>query len=265
MNNIEKTKASLSRLESRLQTLVEGSLARLFSGLPDENTLAQELVNALYTGCKTHEDGRTIAPNSFTLAAHPSRASLLREQAEWLAEVTRVLESEAQQAGFIFLDPVIVRVYDDESLPEHRIEVSAQIHLDHLAHTSDVESDSETASPAIPPNAFLIVNGVCVFPLDKPVVNIGRRPDNQLVIDDPRISRLHAQLRLVKGRFVIFDLDSTAGTTVNGQRISQSVLFPGDVISLAGVPLVYGQDQSGLGQTQKYDLPDPVQPPPEVQ
>jgi pSer/pThr/pTyr-binding forkhead associated (FHA) protein len=66
--------------------------------------------------------------------------------------------------------------------------------------------------------------------------------DNQLVIDDPRISRNHAQLRAIKGRYVIFDLNSTGGTFVNGQRTSQSVMYPGDVISLAGVPLVFGQD-----------------------
>ena len=63
-----------------------------------------------------------------------------------------------------------------------------------------------------------------------------------LVIDDPRISRNHAQLRAIKGRYVIFDLNSTGGTFVNAQRTSQSVLYPGDVISLAGVPLIYGQD-----------------------
>jgi pSer/pThr/pTyr-binding forkhead associated (FHA) protein len=66
--------------------------------------------------------------------------------------------------------------------------------------------------------------------------------DNTLVIDDPRISRNHAQLRAIKGRYIIFDLNSTGGTFVNGQRTSQSVLYPGDVISLAGVPLVFGQD-----------------------
>jgi pSer/pThr/pTyr-binding forkhead associated (FHA) protein len=63
-----------------------------------------------------------------------------------------------------------------------------------------------------------------------------------LVIDDPRVSRNHAQLRAIKGRFVLFDLNSTGGTFVNGQRTSQTVLYPGDVISLAGVALIFGQD-----------------------
>jgi pSer/pThr/pTyr-binding forkhead associated (FHA) protein len=66
--------------------------------------------------------------------------------------------------------------------------------------------------------------------------------DNQLVIDDPRVSRSHAQLRAIKGRYILFDLNSTGGTFVNGQRTNQSILYPGDVISLSGVPLIFGQD-----------------------
>jgi pSer/pThr/pTyr-binding forkhead associated (FHA) protein len=86
------------------------------------------------------------------------------------------------------------------------------------------------------------------------VINIGRRVDNDLVIDDERISRVHAQLRAIKGRYVLFDLDSRGGTFVNDQRIHQSVLYPGDVISLAGVPLVFGQEETRLGQTQKLPI-----------
>lgn len=73
-------------------------------------------------------------------------------------------------------------------------------------------------------------------------MNVGRRLENHLVIDDPRISRNHAQLRAINGRYVLFDLNSTGGSFVNGQRTSQTVLYPGDVISLAGVALIFGQD-----------------------
>ncbi len=37
-------------------------------------------------------------------------------------------------------------------------------------------------------------------------------------------------------------LESSGGTFINGQRIHQSILYPGDVISLAGVNLIFGQD-----------------------
>ena len=88
----------------------------------------------------------------------------------------------------------------------------------------------------------MIIEGVRTFQLTQAVVNIGRRLDNTLVVDDPRVSRNHAQLRAIKGRYVLFDLNSTGGTFVNGQRANQTVLYPGDVISLAGVSLIFGQD-----------------------
>ena len=103
-------------------------------------------------------------------------------------------------------------------------------------------SDKNDTPEQIPNNAFLIIHGTKVFPLDKATIDIGRRMENDLTVDDPRVSRNHAQLRAVNGRFVIFDLNSTGGTYVNSQRSHQSVLYPGDVISLAGVPLIYGQD-----------------------
>jgi pSer/pThr/pTyr-binding forkhead associated (FHA) protein len=49
---------------------------------------------------------------------------------------------------------------------------------------------------------------------------------------------------------VVFDLDSSGGTLVNGRRVLQQALQPGDVVSLAGVPLVFGQDDPGLIDTQ---------------
>ena len=105
---------------------------------------------------------------------------------------------------------------------------------------TDVPETPET-DDAIPENAFLIIEGVKIHPLREPVINVGRKLENHVVIDDARISRTHAQLRVIKGHFVLFDLNSTGGTFVNGQRTSQTVLYPGDVISLAGVTLVFGQ------------------------
>lgn len=93
----------------------------------------------------------------------------------------------------------------------------------------------------IPEEAFLVVDGVKVIPLTRPVISIGRRVENTVVLDDPRVSRSHAELRAVKGRYVLYDLKSTGGSFVNGVRVTQSLLYPGDIISLAGVNVVYGQ------------------------
>ena len=105
----------------------------------------------------------------------------------------------------------------------------------------DSKPGPEDEATSFPEEAYIVIDGVRVIPLTQAVVSIGRRVENTVVIDDPRISRNHAQLRAIKGRFVLYGLDSTGGSFVNGVRVAQSLLYPGDVISLAGVNVVYGQ------------------------
>ena len=93
----------------------------------------------------------------------------------------------------------------------------------------------------IPEEAFLVIDGSKVYPLTKPLISMGRRLENNLVIDDPRVSRIHAQLRAINGRYVLFDMNSSGGTYLNGRKTTQAIVYPGDVISLAGVDLIYGQ------------------------
>ena len=97
---------------------------------------------------------------------------------------------------------------------------------------------------SLPENTFLIIEGTKAVPLNQAVVTIGRHNDNMVVIDDPRVSRHHMELRAIQGRFVLFDLGSSGGTYINGQRTSQAVVYPGDVISLAGVTIHFVKDVS---------------------
>ena len=122
--------------------------------------------------------------------------------------------------------------------------------------SNDHEEDTDTpAAPALPElpkdepkplvfpkSAFLVLQGTRVIPLNQPVITIGRRLDNHIILEDPRVSRSHAQIKLINDRFVIFDTNSTGGTYINGRRTGQSVLYPGDVISLAGVIFIYSQE-----------------------
>lgn len=97
--------------------------------------------------------------------------------------------------------------------------------------------------------AFLVVKAGPgagnVFPL-RDSVNIGRDPrGNDIVIDDPHVSRHHARVRLHSGRFSFHDLASLSGSWLadrNGSkhRIKQPVqLVHGDVLYLGPVQLVF--------------------------
>jgi len=238
-------KLNLEQIETRLRDLVEVKLTSLLPGSKAPHQAIRKLIQAMKDNLVQNEDGKEVAPNVFTLIVHPNQASIWQSP-EVLQMLVASLKMVGDEAGVYFDAPPTITITQNPNQEENTLEVIASRQVDAVADTMGMTPVNEPAanpsSEAAPENAFLIVDGVKVFPLTQPVVNIGRRLDNQLVIDDPRISRNHAQLRAIKGRYVIFDLNSTGGTYINGQKVSQSVLYPGDVISLAGVALVFGQD-----------------------
>ena len=100
--------------------------------------------------------------------------------------------------------------------------------------------------------------------LDKPVINLGRQRDNDVIVDDPTVSRHHAQIRLRFGNYVLFDLGSSGGTTVNGHPVQERVLQSGDVIGLArSRGLLYiedGGDEAERGAPGDTEAYPPVRP-----
>lgn len=237
-------KLKLEQLESRLQALIEVRLVSALPGFQVEDLVVHKLAAAMKSNLVEDVDGKILVPNVFTLIVSPKSVERW-QQPKLLEAMINSLKTVGEEAGLKFSAPPTISIVQNSQQQENVVDVVASHQLESAADTRGmtppVEALGKDQEP-LPLNAFLIVDGVKVFPLLESVVNIGRRLDNKLVIDDPRISRNHAQLRAIKGRYVIFDLNSTGGTFVNGQRTSQSVLYPGDVISLAGVPLVFGQD-----------------------
>lgn len=240
----------LFRLEARLQALVEGGVARLFSERMTPHDLAFRLEEAMRSGVYYDAEARAVAPNLFTLRVHPEHCQRLQANQALLNDLTDAVRAASQEAGFYFDSPVIVRVSPASELEYGEIQVLAQNSSENLPTTVSVEVAHSNGKMTLPENAFLIVDGTHIFPLVQPVINIGRGPENQLVVNDRHVSRLHAQLRVVAGRFVIFDLGSSGGTWVNGERVQQYTLRPGDVITLSVVPLVFGQDAARQENTR---------------
>ena len=238
-------KLKLEQLESRLQALIEVRLVSVLPGFQVEDMVVQKLASAMKSNLVEDVDGKKLVPNVFTLIISPNSVERW-QQPKLLEAMINSLKIVGEEAGLKFSAPPTISIVQNSQQQESLVDVVASHQLEATADTRGMtpltEASKKETKESLPQNAFLIVDGVKVFPLLETVINIGRRLDNQLVIDDPRVSRNHAQLRAIKGRYVIFDLNSTGGTFVNGQRTSQSVLYPGDVISLSGVPLVFGQD-----------------------
>ncbi|HAX68832.1 MAG TPA: FHA domain-containing protein [Anaerolineales bacterium] len=234
---------NLREIEARLQNLIEVDLLNALPGKKVEDVIIQKIAATIQQNSSSAQSGLPTAPDTFTLVLHPDTAAQWQDQA-FLTVLLHSIVTVAQEAGLQFTISPSITISTDPTISTNDAKVLASNRIESMSETNatPLDTGSLIEGETIPENAFLIVEGVKVFPLNLPVVNIGRRLDNQLIIDDPRVSRNHAQLRAIKGRFVVFDLNSTGGTFVNGQRTSQSVLYPGDVISLAGVALIFGQD-----------------------
>jgi hypothetical protein len=244
---------TLTQLEARLQALIEERTGLLFSA---PRGLAGQFAAAMQAGLAPGADGQLTAPDNYTLTVHPERAALWQANPAWLEELAAYLLETGVQAGFSFPAAPSVRVVAEAALDLDERRVTALITPTTRGDTAAQPSAAPLASAHLPPGAFLIIDSAQTFPLTAPVINIGRRAGNDLVINNPHVSREHAQLRAIRGSYVIFDLDSTSGTFVNNQRISQAALHPGDVILLGSVPLIYGQESPDRLSTQELRLED---------
>jgi len=95
------------------------------------------------------------------------------------------------------------------------------------------------SSPAMP-QAWLTIRlpqaAPQMYHIEKPVVNIGRQLSNDIIVEDKRVSRYHAQLKYQPdNQFVIYDLGSTNGITINNTpQMRQHTLRTGDHFTIGG-------------------------------
>jgi len=77
------------------------------------------------------------------------------------------------------------------------------------------------------------VRGGDPIPLLKTPLLVGRRESSDIVLRFPNVSGTHCELAVVNGYWVVKDLGSSNGTKVNGVRVSEQRLTPGDVLGIA--------------------------------
>jgi hypothetical protein len=105
----------------------------------------------------------------------------------------------------------------------------------------DEGPEPERGQAAPPPP--LLVTGDHRYPLDKPVLVLGRSSDCDIQLPDPNVSRRHAEIRRDGDGYLLLDLGSTNGSELNGQRVKRGHLQPGDRILLGQTELVFTQEQ----------------------
>ncbi len=254
---VRKPLNALSRFESLAQRWLEGGFARLFGARLHPAELAEQLARALEDGRVAGPDGVWLAPDDyqvllnpddyFHLADQPGHAEVEKTLAGYLIEIAR------QSSATLPTRPE-VRLAPSERVPPRQVVVQAQLTAAQALtepppDTQEIRwqktHDPATAvmpPPVLPdaplPDCWLVI-GERRIPLTASPLGLGRSLDNEVVVEHPRVSRHHAQLRQREGHWWLIDLGSANGTAVNDQPVGEAALEPGDVISLAGVEILF--------------------------
>jgi hypothetical protein len=117
-------------------------------------------------------------------------------------------------------------------------------------HTMVYSAQQQQAKSKKKPQARLVETRAIValddrrYVLDGPTATLGRSKECECVINDPNISRKHAQLRRNNtGDWQVVDLHSTNGIKVNGRRVESARLAPGDEVTLGTTTLAFDIEQ----------------------
>ena len=251
----------LAKLEAQIERFVEGTLTRLLAGRLQAREVAVRLARAMEDQALPGPRDLRIAPTQYRVRINPEDAIAIRQTSPDLTDgLSAELVIFARELGLSLPGQPIIIVEADPAIEPNGIVVEASTPRP-AAETRPMPII--TAEAATPAKAFLILNGERHISLNRPVVTLGRKLDNTLILDDARVSRHHAQLRQRYGRWVLYDLGSASGTYVNKHRIEECLLQPGDVISLAGETLIYGEEEPAANGDTGGTLPLPARSDPE--
>ena len=247
----------MERLEAFASRFIEGWSARLFGAKLQPVQIAKRVIRAMEAH-QTISLSKTFVPNSYVVSLSPSDFAGFEQYRRSLEQdLSEAVLGAARDRNYTLLAFPTVEIERDEDLPPGDMRVSCalvdasgdEVSPDAKAlgavesgHTMVLDRDKALRERPRGPKASLAVregDDRREIRLGPEPLTIGRDPENILVLDDRRVSRKHAEIRLRLGRYMLYDLQSTNGTHVNGRRVAESVLTDGDRVAIGGVELFF--------------------------
>ncbi|HVA42847.1 MAG TPA: DUF3662 and FHA domain-containing protein [Acidimicrobiales bacterium] len=212
----------LQAFERRLEQLVEGVFARASRGGLQPVELGRRMTREMDLERTVGVRG-LVAPNHFLIELSPQDAERFEAFGDTLRqELAEGAREHARTEGYRFLGSVVVEMTAEPSLSSGVFRVGAR---------TEAGAGGMTSS-------LLLPDGRRVTMGDQPLT-IGRLPESAVVIDDPNVSRRHAELVRRDGAVILVDLGSTNGTLVNGVQVTESPLSDGDELTVGATALRY--------------------------
>jgi hypothetical protein len=226
-----------ARFEKKVEGAVNGVFARAFKGDVQPVEIAARLQRELDAEAKLMSRNKRLVPNEFSVQLSQHDHDKLAPYANTLkAELATQLRNHAREMGYVFNGPVKISFELDSELPTGRFIVTSQAVAGITPRSGRASETAINRAPLV-----LEVNGTR-HPLQPPGLVIGRGTEADLRINDPGISRRHAQIRVNAAgpglQIDIVDLDSTNGILVNRQRVRHAVLQEGSRIEIGSTRML---------------------------
>jgi hypothetical protein len=251
--------SALQNFEDFVERMLEGSITRLFRSPIQPVEIERRLVRVMETH-QTISAGAVYVPNRYRVQINPADYKAIEAQrALWERTIGEFIVDLCQERGYTLVGRPMVTITANAETPRRAILVNASLNdaaTEGLADLEEGPIQPTAAMPIVRPNApapgrpaptaaprvqLHIVNGSMAgtqVTFAQPLIALGRELDNDVVIEDSRVSRHHAQLLFQHGSYVLRDMGSTNGTFVNGQPIEAMMLAAGDRLSLGGLEIV---------------------------
>ena len=240
----------LRSLESKIAGLVEGTFSRAFKSEVRPVEIARKLAREMEEH-KSFSVSRTYVPNEYRVYLSPRDRERFADYEEALAtELAGYLLEHARRERLVLMSRPVVEFETDDRLGLGEFGIQTRV-VSPPSEDGEAEPAAEesgrtmvysTAGRMAEPleerartrheTALLLYDGkrLVVGPAG---VTLGRSRQCDVMLDDPNVSRTHAEVRPRGGSWVLTDLGSTNGSRLNGSRLKGSeVLKPGDEIEL---------------------------------
>jgi Protein of unknown function (DUF3662)/FHA domain len=245
----------LRNLEQKIEAMVEGAFSRAFKSRVQPVELARKLAKEMEEN-QTVSISRVYVPNEYSVFLSPDDREQFSGYEDALRkELSDYLLEHARNENFALVTRPTVDFRTDERLSLGEFGIQAQLvrppedemgepEQGDFGHTM-VYSPNREARKLVHPSAggrALLVGAGRRTVLSGERVLMGRSRDCDVVLDDPNVSRKHAELRNEGDGWIVRDLGSTNGIKVNGRRVEQASLQPGDEITLGLSSLTFEQE-----------------------
>lgn len=252
----------LRNLEAKLGGLVEGAFGRAFKTSVQPVELAHKLAKEMEDN-QMVSVSRVYVPNHYRAFLSPKdREQFASYEPALRKELSDYLLEHARQESFALSTRPQVEFHTDERLDLGEFGIQAQLlatpddeqepdapptpapSAGDFGHTMVYSPDREVRrlDPALDRRQALLVGEGRRNVLSGSRVAIGRSREADIVVADPNVSRRHAELRRDESGWHVVDLGSTNGIRVNGRRVDQVGLSPGDRITVGVTDLTFELD-----------------------